>query len=202
MPLPRRTSYPILGLLAGRPMSGYDLKQSIQATFGHFWTESFGQIYPELGRLAEAGLIAVLPASAAEGRKAVPPSPSGRGRRGAPRQVYELTAAGRAHLDDWLVAPARSQVRRNELLLKLYFAGQRAPATGLAHINRQRGDLRRRLALLSRVESRLRQVLQDSPALAGWLAGVRHGVLLAEAGLRWCDEAEELLATAVKHSAP
>ena len=99
------------------------------------------------------------------------------------------------------MAPARSQVRRNELLLKLYFAGQRAPAIGLEHIARQRTDLRRRQALLSRVESRLRKVLDDSPGLIGWLAGVRHGVLVAEAGLRWCDEAEELLATAVSRSA-
>ena len=201
MTLPRRTSFPILGLLAGRPMSGYDLKQAIQATFGHFWTESFGQIYPELGRLAQAGLITASPSSVADGRTARPPGSTGGGRRGAPRQVYELTDAGQAYLDEWLMAPARSQVRRNELLLKLYFAGQRAPAIGLEHIARQRTDLRRRQALLSRVESRLRKVLDDSPGLIGWLAGVRHGVLVAEAGLRWCDEAEELLATAVSRSA-
>ncbi len=201
MTLPRRTSFPILGLLAGRPMSGYDLKQAIQATFGHFWTESFGQIYPELGRLAQAGLITASPSSVADGKTAGSPGSTGGGRRGAPRQVYELTDAGQAYLDEWLMAPARSQVRRNELLLKLYFAGQRAPAIGLEHIARQRTDLRRRLALLSRVELRLRKVLDDSPGLIGWLAGVRHGVLVAEAGLRWCDEAEELLATAVSRSA-
>ena len=168
-------------------MSGYDLRRAIQATFGHFWTESFGQIYPELARLVAAGLITAAPGS--------------RQRRGAPRQVYRLTAAGREYLDDWLVMPARSQVHRNELLLKLYFAGERSPAAGLTHIARQRGDLTRRLALLTRVEARLRQLLDETPALAGWLAGVRHGVLLAEAGVRWCDEAEELLAMAVNRSA-
>ncbi len=201
MPLPRRTTFPILGLLADRPMSGYDLKQAIQATFGHFWTESFGQIYPELARLSESGMIRSAPASAHDGEtaRAQPTDEGGslggrRGRRGAPRQEYELTDGGRAALDDWLAVPARSQVRRNELLLKLYFAGQRAPSIGLEHIARQRADLGRRLAVLSRVESRLRNVLDDSPELVGWLAGVRHGVLAAEAGLRWCDEAEELLA--------
>jgi DNA-binding PadR family transcriptional regulator len=183
-------------------MSGYDLKQAIQATFGHFWTESFGQIYPELGRLTEAGLIMASSSPEVGGESAGAPVSAGGGRRGAPRQVYELTDAGVAHLDDWLMAPARSQVRRNELLLKLYFAGTRAPAIGLDHIARQRADLRRRLALLTRVESRLRMVLVDSPALIGWLAGVRHGVLVAEAGLRWCDEAEELLAAVVSRSAP
>ncbi|TDI34504.1 MAG: PadR family transcriptional regulator [Acidobacteria bacterium] len=208
MALARRTSFPLLGLLAGRPMSGYDLKQAIQATFGHFWTESFGQIYPELGRLAEAGMITIARSSTVEGRVPGPAASAGRsrraarpGRRGAPRLVYELTDAGRACLDDWLMAPARSQVRRDELLLKLYFAGQRAPAVGLEHIARQRVELSRRLALLTRVESRLRQVLEGSPEMIGWLAGVRHGVLMAEAGLRWCDEAEDLLATVVSGSA-
>lgn len=179
-------------------MSGYDLKLAIHATFGHFWTESFGQIYPELRRLAAAGLVAAVPVGAKENR---PVAPASRSRRGAPRQAYRLTAAGRDYLDDWLLAPARSQVHRNELLLKLYFAGERTPAIGLAHIARQRGELKRRLALLSRVEARLRHVLEETPALAGWLAGVRHGVLLAEAGLRWCDEAEELLTMPINRSA-
>ncbi|MCZ6833476.1 MAG: PadR family transcriptional regulator, partial [Acidobacteria bacterium] len=81
MILPRRTSFPILGLLAVRPMSGYDLKQAIQATFGHFWTESFGQIYPELGRLAQAGLIMASPSSVADGKTAGSPGSTGGGRR-------------------------------------------------------------------------------------------------------------------------
>ena len=33
-------------------MSGYDLGQSIRASIGFFWNESYGQIYPNLKNLA------------------------------------------------------------------------------------------------------------------------------------------------------
>jgi PadR family transcriptional regulator AphA len=29
-------------------MSGYDLGQTIRESIGHFWNESYGQIYPNL----------------------------------------------------------------------------------------------------------------------------------------------------------
>ena len=42
----------LLGLLAIQPMSGYDLGQNIRTSVGHFWNESYGQIYPNLKALA------------------------------------------------------------------------------------------------------------------------------------------------------
>jgi hypothetical protein len=47
----------LLGLLTVEPMSGYDLGQSIRASIGFFWNESYGQIYPNLKKLAAAGLV-------------------------------------------------------------------------------------------------------------------------------------------------
>ena len=47
----------LLGLLNVEPMSGYDLGQTIRGSIGHFWNESYGQIYPNLKRLAVDGLV-------------------------------------------------------------------------------------------------------------------------------------------------
>ena len=47
----------LLGLLSLGPMSGYDIRQLIPQSIGHFWSESYGQIYPGLKRLAAAGLV-------------------------------------------------------------------------------------------------------------------------------------------------
>jgi PadR family transcriptional regulator AphA len=47
----------LLGLLAIEPMSGYDLRQTILASVGHFWNESYGQIYPNLKKLADGGFV-------------------------------------------------------------------------------------------------------------------------------------------------
>lgn len=105
------TAKVILGLLAMRPRSGYEIKTFVDRSTRYFWAASYGQIYPELKRLAEAGLV--------EGTD----SPTG-GRR---RTVYELTAAGRHALEEWHAQPAEHFEYRDEAMLKLFFAGAVAP---------------------------------------------------------------------------
>jgi DNA-binding PadR family transcriptional regulator len=41
-----KTKYPILGLLAEQPMSGYDIKKLVDVRFSFFWNESYGQSIP------------------------------------------------------------------------------------------------------------------------------------------------------------
>ena len=69
----------ILGMIAVGKQTGYDIKQLVDKSTRHFWAASYGQIYPELKRLEERGLI--------RGRS----EPSG----GRARTVYELTEYGR-----------------------------------------------------------------------------------------------------------
>src|ERR1051325_176878 len=77
----------ILGLLSYAPMSGYDMKQAVDRSTRFFWAASYGQIYPELKRLEQEGLV--------EGKDA----PNG----GRTRRVYRLTKAGREALAEWLL---------------------------------------------------------------------------------------------------
>src|SRR5436189_6414156 len=79
-------TWAVLGILERGPRSGYDLKQAVDRTIRHFWAASYGQIYPELRRLEEAGWIA--------GRDA------GRGRRS--RRLHRITPGGPRALEDWL----------------------------------------------------------------------------------------------------
>jgi PadR family transcriptional regulator AphA len=101
---PTAVTWALLGLLAARPRSGYDLKQAVDRTIRHFWAASYGQIYPELKRLEAAGWIA----GAEDGT---------RGRR-----VYEVTDAGRAALTGWLHGRETRIELRDESLLRLFFA--------------------------------------------------------------------------------
>ncbi|MFT4122487.1 MAG: PadR family transcriptional regulator [Microbacteriaceae bacterium] len=68
----------LLGLLAERPMHGYELIQALGARFGGTYTPSAGTIYPRLAKLEDEGLVA----KSSEGRKT----------------VYAITDAGRAEL--------------------------------------------------------------------------------------------------------
>src|SRR2546423_14878258 len=72
----------ILGMIAFGKHTGYDIKTFVDRTTRYFWAASYGQIYPELKRLEDQGLV--------RGR----PEPSG----GRARTVYELTATGKAAL--------------------------------------------------------------------------------------------------------
>src|SRR5438309_3664848 len=76
----------ILGMLALGKRTGYDIKQLVDKSTRHFWAASYGQIYPELKRLEDQGLVS--------GRA----EPTG----GRPRMVYELTGAGEQALEAWL----------------------------------------------------------------------------------------------------
>ena len=47
----------ILGMIAFGKRTGYDIKTFVDRTTRYFWAASYGQIYPELRRLEEQGLI-------------------------------------------------------------------------------------------------------------------------------------------------
>ena len=47
----------ILGLLKEKPMHGYELKKRLSFLLGHFWTVSYGSLYPALKRLEKGGAI-------------------------------------------------------------------------------------------------------------------------------------------------
>ena len=100
------TAYVILGFVRKGPKSGYEIKALVDNSTRFFWAASYGQIYPELKRLAEAGLIVGSD------------SPTG----GRKRTVYEITADGEEELRSWLRQAPETFEMRDEGLLKIFFA--------------------------------------------------------------------------------
>ena len=172
------TARVLLGLLAGRRRTGYELKASIDKSTRFFWAASYGQIYPELKRLEEAGLVH----SADE--------PHG-GRR---RTVYEITADGEAALHGWLTGSAPTTFEmRDEALLKFYFAGTLDPEEAVEVLRAKRRQHEERLATLRGIEA-------DVADVGGFsYRTLRHGIQLHEFVIGWCREQErELAASAGK----
>jgi PadR family transcriptional regulator, regulatory protein AphA len=111
------TGYVVLGMLRLGVRTGYDIKQPVDKSTRFFWAASYGQIYPELKKLEEAGLI--------KGAS----DPQG-GRR---RRAYDLTAKGERALDAWLRSPDTPPVEtRDSALLKLFFADGMGPEDAAA----------------------------------------------------------------------
>jgi len=95
----------ILVCLTERPMSGYDLAKTFDASIGFFWRASHQQIYRELGKLREKGFV--------ESQEL---SQSGKPNR----IVHTITREGRKNLRIWSSKPSRLPSSKDELLVKLY----------------------------------------------------------------------------------
>jgi DNA-binding PadR family transcriptional regulator len=163
----------LLGLLSLGPMSGYDIRQLISRSIGHFWNESYGQIYPGLRRLAAAGLVV---------KKTV------RGKGSPDRHVYSLTAEGREQLRRWLKLPVVEEVPRSELLLKLFFGGQVPLNVNREHVQAHLERHRKKLEIYGAIAKKLRKEEANDPQLPYWLMTLNMGRHRSAAMVKWCRE--------------
>jgi PadR family transcriptional regulator AphA len=169
------TSHVILGMLGMGPMCGYEIKRFVDHSTRFFWAASYGQIYPELRRLSEAGLI--------EGT----PDPEG-GRR---RTVFSLTAAGRKALREWLSAPSEVQEMRDESLLKVFFSDFGGPEATVAALDAKR-------AHHADVAARLRGIEAEAakhPSGSTYTT-LRFGIAFNDFVAEWCERETESLRAA------
>jgi DNA-binding PadR family transcriptional regulator len=95
-----------LGLLAQEPGSGYDLLKHFEKSMANVWPATQSQLYGELNRLADTGLIEV----------------SDIGPRG--RKEYRITDAGRAELRRWVMNPDDDPPFRSTGLLRVFLLGE------------------------------------------------------------------------------
>jgi len=151
----------------------------VDSTTRFFWAASYGQIYPELRRLSEAGLVEGVDASRGD-RK---------------RTVYRITADGEAELKDWLRKPPETAEMREEGLLKLFFSGVLEPGEAVETLRAMR---ERRLELTERLRSmepeKLKKENDPFPLMV-----LRAGIEFNQWFAGWCERMEaELLAPAAK----
>lgn len=172
----RRTSssaQALLGLLTIEPMSGYDLGQMVRASIGHIWRESYGQIYPNLKRLAANGLVDYK----AEKHKGRPD-----------RRIFSITRKGREHLAKWLSVPPQPEIPRNEMLLKLFFGAQVPTSILIANVERMAEEHRALLQKFKRTEHEEIDKNPQYPDAPFWKMAAHYGQIEMEAHLRWAEE--------------
>ena len=156
-------------------MSGYDIKSACESLFSHFWTESFGSIYPILNKLESLQQVR----SHEDDRQA-----GGRNRR-----VYQITSGGRKALRTWLSKPPVERSLRDELYLKLFNATFVPAEVHRSHIEQQQTQL---MALKQELAEHMRELKaqhSESPDYKHWRLVLRAGQLSCDARLKWCREA-------------
>src|SRR5437763_16302809 len=168
----------ILACLTERPMSGYELAKTFDASIGFFWKADHQQIYRELSKLRDRGHI--------EGHEVV--------QSGKPNKlVYTLTAEGRAALRHWSGRPSTPPQIKDDLLVRLC-------ALDSVDIESLRTDLMARLEHHRDRHARYERILNKrfpdgtaSRADAGKLLALRLGVRHERIVVEWCEEALDML---------
>jgi len=100
------TSYAVLGLLAIRTWSTYELAQQVSKSLSSWWPRTERQLYEQPKILVEHGLATATTELV--------------GRR--PRTVYDITPAGREALRGWLDEPSSVYAWEWDAILRVFFA--------------------------------------------------------------------------------
>jgi DNA-binding PadR family transcriptional regulator len=103
---PTTTSYAILGLLALKPWTTYELTQQMDRALGLFWPRTRSKLFEEPKKLVALGL------ARASSEKV--------GKR--PRTVYSITPKGRRALAAWVPQRGEGPVLEFEQLVRVFYA--------------------------------------------------------------------------------
>ena len=173
------TARVILGMLELGLRTGYDIKKGIDISTRFFWGASYGQIYPELKRLTEAGLV--------RARE----QPRGK----VKRTEYTLTKAGEGALQEWLTDTDSIYELRDEGLLRLFFGDLVSREDVLANLRTRRETFERVLEQFRAIEVEAKTGFADESQLYPYLA-LTYGIGLLEYSVAWYAETERRIAEA------
>lgn len=165
--------YALLGLLHGKPRSGYELRKVFASTpMGNF-SDSPGAIYPALRDLERRGLIRGRVEDGATLRK---------------KKVFSLTRAGKTALKSWLAGPVtRRDLARdmNALMLRYAFMdsviGMRGSVTFLQAMQQE-------LSIYIRELSKISNAMGQKSPLSARLA-LQNGIIGYKAQRHWAKAA-------------
>jgi DNA-binding PadR family transcriptional regulator len=160
--------YALLGALADCPRTGYALLKHFEQSLAHAWPASHSQIYPELARLLEGGLI----------------EQAGTGARGS--KTYAITEAGLEDVRRWLRETEPDRRVRSEAALRTFFLWLLEPEEAAAQLEHERAYWSGVLDEFDRIEEEPTGVDKKSRAFRIALEG---GIRTVEARLEWLDDA-------------
>jgi len=175
--------YVLLGLVAREPLTGYELTSQLKERVAFFWSTSHSQVYPELSRLEDAGLVT---------HRAVE-------QRDRPnKKIYSITEAGVEALKQWVTAPLGAWPARDELALRAYSVWVADPREAAAlfreqerlHEERRLDYERKKVWMEGEWGEEVGRV--DSPRFASY-AALRRGIGYEREFADWCRWVAEQL---------
>jgi DNA-binding PadR family transcriptional regulator len=109
----------VLGLLAVKPWTSYELTQQMDRSLGRIWPRAVSKLYEEPRKLVDRGLARTT--SEQKGQRT--------------RTLYSITPKGRRALAAWLQQPGAGPVIEYEQLVKVFFAENGTKTDALNTLN-------------------------------------------------------------------
>jgi DNA-binding PadR family transcriptional regulator len=167
----------VLAALLEGEASGYELSKRFDVGVANFWTATPQQLYRELERLEDEGL---LEARVVEQE------------RRPNKRVWQLTAAGDEELYAFTTRPARPPALRDDLLVKLQAIDAGDEEAVRASLEERLSQARAKLALYDRIRARLLDGRSEEEHLAeaeriGPYLTLMGGRMYEQQNIRWCQ---------------
>ncbi|KOG43597.1 PadR family transcriptional regulator [Streptomyces resistomycificus] len=176
--------YAVLAALLEGEASGYELSKLFDASLANFWPATPQQLYRELERLAQDGLV--------EARVV-------QQERRPNKRLFTLTETGRQELGGFAAQPVRRPAAlRDELLIKIQAMDGTDPEAARALVEERLSWARAKLARYERLRDRLlagrteEEYLREADRLGPYLT-LMGGIGFETENVRWCERVLVLL---------
>lgn len=146
-------AFGLLGMLAVRSWTGYELTQQVRRSLRFVWSASEGHLYREQKRLVDRGWASVEEEPA--GQRA--------------RKRYSITPSGREALTEWLQTDPEEPHFQIDGVLRMFFGDQTSPQVLVKSIERTAKQAR---AMLDEMHGFAAEYLEDGGPLSMLEAGV------------------------------
>ncbi len=164
----------ILTVLSTRDATGYDITKEFSASIGYFWKASHQQVYRELNKMGEQGLVTCV----LEPQEGKPD-----------RKVYSITDSGRSALGEWFDQPTAHPTVRDEFSAKLVACSVQPSAPFRAQLAELVEESRKFVAHYQEIET----AYYSNPAVLDKQQRLerltlRRNLLLRQTWIQWAEE--------------
>lgn len=174
----RTLKYAILGLLCQKNMTGYELSAEFESTLNEFWSAKHSQIYPELKKLTEEGMIEYeieISGTVLE------------------KKVYAITEKGRLEFLAWLEKDQPMAATPKDIFrLKVFFSGYLDPEKRIHLLENHLEQHQKRLEHLKNNQRKFTVVpASNMPEFGDYLV-LAGAIMREETNCRWLEQCLEM----------
>lgn len=173
----RTLKYAILGLINRESMTGYDLSKVFNRDLVNFWYANHSQIYPELKKLTNEGLITF--EVVLQGEK-------------LEKKLYSITDEGRHDLYTWLATIDPLEPTPKDIFrLKTFFMESLPVKDILDHFQSQLSQRQKKIAVLENTMASqpcfLNKCVKLTPEYCDYLV-LKGAIMREKTYIRWLEE--------------